>query len=54
MGPHTEFEHVMGLVFNGRLHPMIDTVYPLSEGLAALERIEEGETAGKLVLVPGA
>jgi NADPH:quinone reductase-like Zn-dependent oxidoreductase len=54
MGPHTEFEQVMGLVFAGRLHPVIDTVYPLSEGLAALERLESGETAGKLVLIPNA
>lgn len=54
MGPQTEYEHVMGLVFSGRLHPVIDTVYPLSEGAAALERMEQGETAGKLVLVPDA
>jgi NADPH:quinone reductase-like Zn-dependent oxidoreductase len=54
MGPQAEFEQVMGLVFAGRLRPVIDTVYPLSEGLAALERLESGETAGKLVLIPGA
>jgi NADPH:quinone reductase-like Zn-dependent oxidoreductase len=54
MGPQAEYEHVMGLVFSGRLHPLIDTVYPLSEGAAALERMEQGETAGKLVLVPDA
>jgi NADPH:quinone reductase-like Zn-dependent oxidoreductase len=54
MGPQTEYEQVMGLVFSGRLRPVIDTIYPLSEGQAALERLENGETAGKVVLVPGA
>jgi NADPH:quinone reductase-like Zn-dependent oxidoreductase len=54
MGPRTEYEQVMGLIFSGRLRPIIDTVYPLSEGLAALERLESGDTAGKLVLVPDA
>lgn len=54
MGPHTEYEQVMGLIFNGRLRPLIDTIYPLSEGLAALEQMESGKTAGKLVLIPDA
>ena len=53
MGPQSEYEQVMGLLFEGRLRPIIDTIYPLSEGLAALERMENGETAGKLVLIPG-
>ncbi|MFZ0546006.1 MAG: alcohol dehydrogenase catalytic domain-containing protein [Candidatus Promineifilaceae bacterium] len=54
MGPQTEYEYVMGLVFSGRLHPLIDTIYPLSDGTAALERLDQGETAGKLVLIPNA
>jgi NADPH:quinone reductase-like Zn-dependent oxidoreductase len=54
MGPHTEYEQVMGLVFSGRLKPVIDTIYPLSEGVAALERLESGDTVGKLILVPDA
>lgn len=53
MGPHSEYEKVMGLVFDGRLRPIIDTVYPLSEGLAALERLETGDVTGKIVLIPG-
>lgn len=52
MGPRHEYEQVMGLVFTGRLQPLIDTIYPLSDGLAALERLESGDTAGKLVLQP--
>jgi NADPH:quinone reductase-like Zn-dependent oxidoreductase len=43
----------MGLVFDGRLRPIIDTVYPLSEGLAALERLETGDVTGKFVFIPG-
>lgn len=54
MGPHTEYEQVMELIFSSRLHPVIDTIYPMSEGLAALERLDSGETIGKLVLVPDA
>lgn len=52
MGPHVDFLEVMQLVFSGRLQPVIDTVYPLSEGLTALRRLEEGDVAGKLVLEP--
>lgn len=52
MGPQTEYEKVMGLLFSGRLHPTIDTIYPLSEGVAALKQMERGETSGKLILIP--
>ncbi len=54
MGPQAEYQRVMELIFDGRLCPIIDTIYPLSEGLAALERMENGDTIGKLVLVPDA
>jgi NADPH:quinone reductase-like Zn-dependent oxidoreductase len=50
MGPHRDYETVMGLVFDGRLQPVIDTVYPLSEGLTALKRLAAGDVTGKLVL----
>ena len=40
----------MNLIFNGRLQPVIDSVYPLSEGLTALRRLDEGDVTGKLVL----
>jgi NADPH:quinone reductase-like Zn-dependent oxidoreductase len=52
MGPRRDYETVMGLVFDGRLQPLIDTIYPLSEGLTALKRLAAGEVAGKLVLQP--
>jgi NADPH:quinone reductase-like Zn-dependent oxidoreductase len=50
MGPHQSYEKVMGLIFEGRLRPSIDTIYPLSEGVAALLRLEQGALSGKLVL----
>lgn len=52
MGPRQDYETVMGLVFNGRLSPLIDTVYPLADGLIALRRLAAGEVMGKLILQP--
>lgn len=52
MGPHRDYETVMGLVFNGRLRPVIDTISPLSTGPQALQRLQDGDVMGKLVLVP--
>ena len=50
MGTSVDYETVMGLVFEGRLRPIIDTVYPLAEGAAALEQLRDGDVLGKLVL----
>ena len=50
MGSSADYETVMNFIFNGRLQPVIDTIYPLSEGLTALQRLEAGEVTGKLVL----
>ncbi len=52
MGPHSDYEKVMGLVFNGRLQPVIDTIYQLDDGIAALQQLQDGDVAGKLVLTP--
>ena len=52
MGTIADYAEVMGLVFNGRLSPIIDTTYPLSDGLTALHRLQDGAVAGKLVLKP--
>ena len=52
MGSSADYETVMNLIFNGRLHPVIDTIYPLSEGITALRRLEVGDVVGKLVLTP--
>lgn len=50
MGTTAEFEKVMGLIFDGHLRPIIDTIYPFEEGLTALARLQEGDLMGKLVL----
>jgi NADPH:quinone reductase-like Zn-dependent oxidoreductase len=52
MGTQRDYETVMGLLFEGRLQAVVDTVYPLAEGLQALRRLEQGDLAGKLVLEP--
>ena len=50
MGTSTDYATVMNMIFDGRLQPVIDSVYPLSEGIAALQRLEKGEMTGKIVL----
>lgn len=52
MGTIADYEEVMKLVWNGRLQPVIDTIYPLHEGLTALNRLQQGDVMGKLVLQP--
>ena len=52
MGSHADFEEVMSLLFAGRLQPVIDTVYPLADGLMALQRMQNGDMIGKLILLP--
>ena len=50
MGPRTDYEKVMGLVFNGRLRPIIDSITPLAEAKKALQRLQDGDVRGKLLL----
>lgn len=50
MGPQSDYERVMGLIFQGKLHPIIDAAYPLAEAPAALHRLRHGDVAGKLIL----
>jgi NADPH:quinone reductase-like Zn-dependent oxidoreductase len=52
MGPRQDYRRVMELVFTRKLKPLIDTVYPLADGLKALHRLESGKVAGKLILRP--
>jgi len=52
MGTHQDFRDVMGLVWTGRLKPVVDRVMGLSEGKKAFEILERGEQFGKIVLVP--
>ena len=50
MGTRKDFTEVMGLVFAGKLVPVIDRIYPLQEARAAQERLEAGGQMGKIVL----
>jgi NADPH:quinone reductase-like Zn-dependent oxidoreductase len=50
MAPRHDFDRVMELVYAGKLKPVIDQVYPLSEARLAQERLEEGEQMGKIIL----
>jgi len=50
MSTRAEFATVMGLVFAGKLKPVIDSTFPLTDIRAAHERLEQGEVAGKIVL----
>lgn len=50
MGTRKDFAEVMGLVFAGKLAPVIDRSYPLREARAAQERLEAGAQMGKIVL----
>lgn len=52
MSSRHEFERVMGLVFGGRLKPVVDVVWPLDRAREAHERLERGDQFGKIVLVP--
>ena len=50
MSTRADFTAVMGLVFAGKLKPVIDAAFPLSDIRAAHERLERGEVFGKIVL----
>jgi len=52
MGTHQDFRDVMGLMWAGKLKPVVDRVMPLSKGKAAFEVLERGEQFGKIVLTP--
>lgn len=50
MASRQEFNTVMGLVWDGALQPVIDSVYPLEETPDAYRRLESGEHFGKVVI----
>ena len=52
MGTHSDFMTVMALVFDGKLTPVIDSTFPLSEAQAAHRKMESGDLFGKIVLLP--
>lgn len=52
MGTMGELHEVLGHVFAGRLKPVVDRAFPLSEIRAAHEYMENSEMFGKIVLNP--
>jgi len=52
MGTRAEFETVMALVFAGRLEAIVDSVFPLSDGAKAYERLASGQAVGKVIVRP--
>jgi NADPH:quinone reductase-like Zn-dependent oxidoreductase len=52
MGSPDEYRTAMGLVFEGKLRPVIQEVLPLEQARRAHELLEAGRVFGKLVLIP--
>ena len=50
MGTRSDFATVMGLVFAGKLKPVLDQDFPLKDAHYAQERLERGEQLGKVTL----
>ena len=52
MSNRKEFAEVMRLIFQGRLQPVIDSVFPFERTAEAYTRLAKGEQFGKIVLAP--
>ena len=50
MGSPADFQALLALAASGRLHPVVDTTYPLKEAGKALLHMEEAAQFGKIVL----
>ncbi len=50
MGSHVEFEAMVRFVEKHKIVPVVDAIYPLSEGNAACLRMDKGQQFGKIVL----
>jgi NADPH:quinone reductase-like Zn-dependent oxidoreductase len=53
MGTRADFSTVMDLVYAGKLIPVMDRDYPLSEARSAQDELERGEQLGKITLSIG-
>jgi alcohol dehydrogenase len=47
-----DLEALLGLVESGRMKPVIDRRYPLDEGVAALQALEDRAFFGKIIVTP--
>jgi len=50
MSSNREFMDVMKLIFQRKLHPVIDSVYPLADARAAYTHLSSGKQFGKVVI----
>jgi NADPH:quinone reductase-like Zn-dependent oxidoreductase len=50
MANRKEFTDVMQLIFQGKLSPVIDTVFPLEQAETAYQRLHDGKQFGKIVI----
>ena len=50
MANQKEFSEVMNLIFQGKLSPVIDSVFPLEQARTAYQRLHNGEHFGKIVI----
>jgi NADPH:quinone reductase-like Zn-dependent oxidoreductase len=54
MGTMGELREVLGHVFAGRLRPVVDRTFPMSDVRAAHEYLEKSRMFGKIILIVGA
>lgn len=52
MGSRHELNSVLSLMEQGKLHPVVDSTFPLKEAVQAQQRMLERKNFGKIVLVP--
>ena len=50
MGNDREFREIAALGERGLLRPVVDSIVPLADGVAAFERLAEGRQLGKVVI----
>lgn len=50
MGSHEEYREIIRLLAQGHLRPLVDSVYPLENAVAAFRRFEEATHMGKMVV----
>lgn len=53
MSTRSEFHDVMNLVWQGRLKPVVDSIFPMAQAQAAYRRLQAGEQFGKVVIEIG-
>lgn len=52
MGSRHELDTVLGLLEEGKLHPVVDSTFPLKEAAKAQKKMLDRKQFGKIVLVP--